>query len=152
LGVAGYGVLRVLDTPERADVLEWFVGLNLGHDLVLLPLYSLAGVALGVLTRGRAVLALHLKAAAALSGLLLLTWFPLVLELPGERFRRASGRGPEAYLERWLLVSAVLFAVALVLYLLRRGTREAGPVTGGGTPRPQREAGSSGAGQGAPRR
>src|ERR1051326_8323919 len=84
--LAGYAAARLV--PSRPlGVAAWFVGAVIGHDLVLLPLYSLADrsayAALRPSPPELPALAWinSLRVPAALSGLLLLLWFPLILRL-----------------------------------------------------------------------
>jgi hypothetical protein len=46
-------------------------------------------------------------------------FFPLVLGLGARSYRSATGLGTGVYLGRWLLVSAVVFALSGLLYLWR---------------------------------
>jgi hypothetical protein len=61
----------------------------------------------------------HLRAPALLSGLLLLVWFPLVADKGERSFMRVSGLSKDVYFERWLLITAVLFAGSALLFVLR---------------------------------
>jgi hypothetical protein len=53
---------------------------------------------------------------AAFSLLLLLVWFPLILGLSSDRYRRASGLSASPYLWRWLAVTGTAFAASAVWY------------------------------------
>ncbi|MBO1416102.1 hypothetical protein J0670_16015 [Streptomyces sp. FH025] len=116
--LAGYAVERLVSDRALAVVI-WFVGAALAHDLILLPLYSLADLsAQSVLRhrheRARAVNWInYVRVPALLSGLLLLVWFPLVLDL-SEPYPGATGLSETVYLGRWLAISGVLFAAAAV--------------------------------------
>ena len=124
-------VLDVLSTPGK--FLLWFLGAIVLHDLVFLPLYSLLGLgAAGALARGdrpsrlRIAALNHLRIPVLLSGLMLLVWYPLVLSKSPGGFERTTGLSTDVYLERWLLLSAVLFAgSALMLAVRARGLRTA---------------------------
>jgi len=130
-------VLDVLSAPER--FLVWFLGAILVHDFVFLPLYSLLGLAA---TKGLApgaaapsrlrIAALnHLRVPALLSGLMLLVWHPLVLSRAPGGFERTTGMTTDVYLERWLALTAVLFAgSALLLALRARGLGAGGTMDG----------------------
>ena len=126
LAVSGYAASRLATLPSAGDVAVWFAGAILGHDLVLFPLYSAAGVAVVAVER-RARFMNHVRVPSLLSGLLLLTWFPLILGLSEERFRNATGRSSDVYLTRWLIVTGALFALSALVYLVRR--RRATPGT-----------------------
>lgn len=118
------GVRLVAGDP--VGVLLWFAGGALLHDLALLPAYSAADRGLQRWGRvgaddgpGRAAAHSgtapgmrwinHLRVPAAVSLLLLLVWFPLILRRV-EDFPEATGLSPDVYLGRWLLVTAALFA------------------------------------------
>lgn len=142
--LTGYAMVRLF-AVRPLEVAIWFVGAAVLHDLILLPLYSLADLsALSVLrhraTDGPAVPWInYLRVPAFLSGLLLLVWFPLVFRLavpyPGD-----TGLSDSVYLGRWLAVTGVLFAASAVAFALRlrrvrRADRgdESRPDTGDGT-------------------
>jgi hypothetical protein len=113
------------------QVALWFVGAALVHDLVLLPLYAVADRTVvrtlgGV---GHRDWALYVRVPAALSGLLLLLWFPLISGRVADHGPSASGLSVDGFLTRWLWITAVLFGgSALLLVLrLRRATKQRPP-------------------------
>jgi len=68
----------------------------------------------------------YLCVPACLSALLLLVFFPLILQLDAASFRAATGRGETPYLDRWLAISAALFVISGLLYAHRvAGARRA---------------------------
>ncbi len=116
--------LSLTGRPERW--LIWFGGGIVAHDFILLPAYSLLGLlAVAALApsarRTRVGIAAlnHLRLPALLSGLLLLVWYPLILGPGGRTFTRASGLSKDIYLERWLIVTACLFALSALVLLIR---------------------------------
>ncbi len=126
-GLAGYAAARLVSSQPLA-VVVWFAGAAVGHDLLLVPLYSLADRSALAVLRHRAP---HLPAAswinyvrvpAALSGLLLLVWFPLILRLRSP-YHASTTLSADPYLWHWLAVTGTMFllsAVALALTLRRR--------------------------------
>lgn len=84
--LTGYAMVRLF-AVRPLEVAIWFVGAAILHDLILLPLYSLADLsALSVLrhraTAGPTVPWInYLRVPAFLSSLLLLVWFPLIFRL-----------------------------------------------------------------------
>ncbi len=46
-------------------------------------------------------------------------WFPLVAGKGERSFMRVSGLSKDVYFERWLLITAVLFAGSALLFALR---------------------------------
>jgi hypothetical protein len=116
-------LVRVLPARGAPRVLLWFAAALVLHDLVLLPLYSLldrVAAAAARRAQARAVpLVNHIRVPAALGGLLLLVYFPLIAGKSDANLRRASGIEPTGYLERWLLLVAALFALSAVAYAVR---------------------------------
>ncbi|MGW5210592.1 hypothetical protein ACWEQO_05070 [Streptomyces sp. NPDC004051] len=131
--LAAYAGVRLL-ADDWFGVALWFVGVALLHDLVLLPLYTAADRAavrgLGAVQRRE--WALYVRVPAALSGLLLLVWFPLISGRVERRYRLGTGLSVDVFLPRWLLLTAVLFGgsallLALRLRRLRRAARPRSP-------------------------
>ena len=130
--VVAYALSRSLEltsNPER--LLLWMGGSIVAHDFVLLPLYATLGViaAVALLPSGggsrlRIAALNHLRFPALASGLLLLVWYPLIGG-PAERtFMRNSGLTKDVYLDRWIILSAALFALSAAVFALRyRGLR-----------------------------
>jgi hypothetical protein len=126
--VAAYALSRSFDLlGDPGRMLIWLGGGIVAHDLVLLPFYSLLGLlaAAALLRPGerpsrlRIAALNHLRVPALLSGLLALVWFPLIAGKGPGTFTRATGLSNEVYFERWLLLSAALFAASALLLALR---------------------------------
>ncbi|MEU7862789.1 hypothetical protein [Nonomuraea sp. NPDC049141] len=127
--LAGYAAGRVVAAGIWIGFLVWFVGAAVIHDLLLYPLYSLADVTAqrrpwhrrrppsGTSTWPPSIN--YLRVPAALSGLLLLIWFPLILRLAEGNYHRSTGLDTSPYLGRWLLVTGVLFAGSALAYAIR---------------------------------
>ncbi|WP_399139349.1 hypothetical protein Q3A86_18255 [Streptomyces sp. NBUA17] len=129
--LAGYAGVRLLD-GDRVGVLLWFVGAALLHDLVLLPLYTVAdrAVVRGLGAVRRRAWVLYVRVPAAFSALLLLVWFPLISGRVEERYRSATALSSDGFLGRWLLITAALFggsALLLALRVLRSATKRRSP-------------------------
>ena len=121
-GLAGWAIVQLAGVRPHLYVLGWFVGAVALHDFVLLPLYAvLDRVAAPRL--GGAVN--HVRVPLALSGLLALVYFPVLLGKGEAAYTRVSGLGWDGYLARWAAVTAALFAVSAIAYLVR-GRRSAG--------------------------
>jgi peroxiredoxin len=172
--LAGYAAAELL--PNNAvGIPVWLVGAVIGHDLLLMPLYTIADRSAMAVFRHRpphlpAVPGInYLRVPVVLSGLLLLIWFPLIFRLP-TRFPATTTLSLDPYLWHWLAVTGALFllsatALALRLGAVRRGTRK-GRTSGGGVaappsdvtpghperPGPARHDGQTGAGKTAPQR
>jgi len=126
--LAGYAAEKLL-ARDMVAIVVWFAGAVIGHDLLLMPLYTLAD---------RSVLAVfrhdrrpdpptvswinYLRVPVVLSGLLLLIWFPLILRLPN-RFTILTGLSLDPYLMHWLAVTGALFLLSAVALAVRLGTR-----------------------------
>ncbi|WP_433373209.1 hypothetical protein [Streptosporangium sp. CA-115845] len=146
--LAGYAAGRVVAAGILAGFLVWFVGAAIIHDLLLYPLYSLADIVVQRRPWHRRrppsgpvqwpPLVNYLRVPAALSGLLLLVWFPLILRFAEHNYRKASGLDTSPYLGRWLLVTGVLFAGSALAYAirLRRDRSSSGSRTRLRPPRP----------------
>jgi hypothetical protein len=137
--LTGYAMVR-LSALRPLEVAIWFVGAAVLHDLILLPLYSLADLpALTVLRHrpadGPALPWInYLRVPSFLSGLLLLVWFPLVFRLaapyPGD-----TALSDSVYLGRWLAVSGVLYAVSATAFAIGLRRRRRLGRSDGGRPR-----------------
>jgi hypothetical protein len=139
--LAGYAAIRLL-AGRPLGVAAWFVGSALAHDLVFFPLYAGLDATLVLLLRRRPALATvggvrwlnYLRVPAAISGLLLLVWSPLILRLP-TAYQAASGLSDQPFLPRWAAVAATLCAISAVILLGRVAllSRRVGRA-GGGSP------------------
>jgi hypothetical protein len=121
--LAGYAAARLV--PSRPlGVAAWFLGAVLGHDLLLMPLYSLADRSAAAVIRHRAARLPslswinYLRVPAALSGLLFLVWLPLILRLR-TRYQASTTLSPDPYLWHWLAVTGALFLVSAAALALR---------------------------------
>lgn len=120
--VALYVFTRVISAGIVLGFVVWFVGAVILHDLVILPLYSLADTRLQRELRRRPPVN-YVRVPAALSGLLLLIWFPLILRSSEYYYRAATGLSTEPYLLRWLLITCALFAGSAIVHAIRRRSR-----------------------------
>jgi len=146
--LAAYAALRTAADPSWPVMLLWFIGAVIGHDLVLFPLYALADRSLGAAVRAvrpahRARRATHsplnyLRLPTLASGLLLLMFFPGIIQQGRASYVAATGLTQEPYLGRWLLLTGVLFAVSAIAYAVRLATghRPDPAATGVGERRP----------------
>jgi hypothetical protein len=131
--LAGYAAARLVPGNPVA-IAVWFVGAAIGHDVILLPLYTIADRSLAGILRHSAPDRLqrsgiwlnHVRVPAVLSAILFAIYFPLILRLPPS-FAQITGRSSDPYLGRWLLVTGVLFAVSGV-WLAVRLRRRRSPV------------------------
>jgi len=131
--LAGYAAARLVPS-HPLGVAVWFIGAAVGHDLVLVPLYSLADRSALAVLRHRApalpsvAWVNYVRVPAALSGLLLLVWFPLILRLTGA-YQASTTLSPAPYLWHWLAVTGALFLLSAVAFAFRlRAARATGPI------------------------
>lgn len=114
--VALYAGMRLL-RGDTVGILVWFAGSAVLHDLVLLPLYSLADQAL-IRVTGGARWVNHVRVPAFVSGVLALVWWPLIF-MPPAGFESTTGLSPSGRLQHWLLITAVLFGASALLAVVR---------------------------------
>jgi hypothetical protein len=132
-GLAGYAAARLVSSHPVA-VVVWFVGAVIGHDLLLMPLYSLADRSAMAAVRHRepplpaTPCINYVRVPAALSGLLLLVWFPLILRLQSP-YHASTTLSADPYVWHWLAVTGALFLLSAVAFALRlrRQSRTAAP-------------------------
>ena len=128
--LAGYAAARLV--PSRPlGVAVWFGGAVVGHDLLLVPLYSLADRSAMAAIRHRApkLPAIgwinYLRVPAGLSALLLLIWFPLILRLH-TLYQASTTLSPDPFLWHWLAVTGALFLLSAAAFAIRlRAARRA---------------------------
>ena len=139
-GLAGYAAARLV--PSRPlGIAAWFLGAVVGHDLLLMPLYSLADRSAAAVIRHRTAKlpALpwvnYLRVPAALSGLLLLVWFPLILRLH-TRYQASTTLSPSPFLWHWLAVTGALFLLSAAALALRIRALPGPPAPSGPEPAP----------------
>jgi hypothetical protein len=127
--LAGYAAVKLLPNNWFGIPL-WFAGAVIGHDLLLMPLYTLADRSVTAVFRHRparlpAGSVNYVRVPAMLSGLLLLIWFPLILRLPGG-FERTTTLSLDPYLWHWLAVTGALFLLSAAALALRLRLSPAG--------------------------
>ncbi|MFF4279963.1 hypothetical protein ACFY0Z_14365 [Streptomyces kronopolitis] len=124
--LAGYAGVRLLAGGQWPLVLVWFAGAALLHDLVLLPLYAAADRVLVRCLPKRARTG-YVRVPAAVSGLLLLVWFPLIAGSTDPawvaHYEATTGLPGGEFLARWLLLTTGLFALSALWLLCRTGQR-----------------------------
>ncbi|MGW2896029.1 hypothetical protein ACWDAO_15765 [Streptomyces sp. NPDC001212] len=121
--ITGYALVRLF-AVRPLEVAIWFVGAAILHDLILLPLYSLADLSTQAVLRHRATRMPqppwinYLRVPTFLSGVLLLVWFPLIFAL-STPYPGATRLTMDVYIGRWLAITAVLFAASAVAFALK---------------------------------
>jgi hypothetical protein len=107
------------------SIAVWFVVAVIAHDFVLFPLYALADRGLAVRRRSapqaRKVPARnYIRVPVLAAGLTLLIFLPGIIEQGAPTYHAATGQTQQPFLGRWLLLSAVMFAISAVAYAVRR--------------------------------
>ncbi len=126
--VAGYAAARTAADSRWPLMLLWFVGALLGHDLILFPLYALAD---RLFTKTPQALerrpkpttlvpALnYIRVPALGAALTLIVFLPGIVRQGADSYQRATGLTQQPFLARWLLVTAAMFALSAVTYVIR---------------------------------
>lgn len=124
---AVYGWARIAHDGPVREVLIWFVGAIIAHDLILFPLYRLiyegarrAG-RVQARPRARSPILVHVAVPAFASGLLLLIWLPLIAHTgrSAATYQTITGVSSDPFLTRWALISAGLFTASALIYAVR---------------------------------
>jgi hypothetical protein len=106
-------MFRVTVAPQPLNLALWLALGAVAVDLLLLPLYSGADA---LIRRLPAPLINHVR----FSAVLLLVWFPLILQRRPSGYVNALGREPPDYLGRWLALTAGLFVLSALVLAVRR--------------------------------
>jgi len=118
LPLAAWALLQIFAVDNTGRILLWLAGAVIAHDLILLPLYSVLDRASQRVLAGTAVNYVRIPLGLAL--LLALVYLPQLSGKGDPQFRRVSGQGFDAPVERWLLATTALFAISGVVLLVRR--------------------------------
>jgi hypothetical protein len=121
-------MFRITVAPRPLNLALWLALGAVAVDLLLLPLYSGADA---LIRRLPAPLINHVRFPVVISAVLLLVWFPLILQRRPSGYVNALGREPPDYLGRWLAVTAGLFVLSALVLAVRRLT-----ASRAGAPRP----------------
>lgn len=132
--LAGYAVVTIVGPggdgrgpygtdPSLPWMAVWFLGAIVLHDLVLFPLYAggdrLLTLVLRAVPATRVPLVNHVRIPVLGSGLALLMFLPGIIRQGGATTLAATGLDQEPYRERWLWLTAALFAVSALVWVVR---------------------------------
>jgi hypothetical protein len=122
LAIAIYAVSRVLHPrySRGLNYLVWLLGGAVLHDVVLAPAMALADRVIRALPSS---MVNHVRFPAAISGALLLVYWPLILVRADGNYVRATGEHVDGFGTRWLLITAGLFVVSAIVYAARAAGR-----------------------------
>ncbi len=113
--IAVWAISHVFDGRQPWNWVLWFVAGALLHDLLLLPFYSGLDAAARALPATRGAVN-FIRVPALTSGVMLLVYFPRILDRAPGNYTRVAGVAPTGYLRNWLLISAALFTASALLY------------------------------------
>ncbi len=142
--LAAYGWTRLVQNSQAEKTLLWLVAAVILHDFVLFPVYH--GLYEGARRAGhvrvdehrdtRVPVLVHLVVPTVLSAFLLLTWIPLILQpgIAASTYQGITGVDSDAFLERWLLITAGLFVASALVFLVRSRTGGGVAAAGGDDP------------------
>lgn len=125
IGVAAYALsimFRAEFAPQPLNLVLWLLGGAVLHDLVLLPAYSAVNAGASRAWKDRPSIN-YVRVPLIVSVVLLLTFLPRIANGQPQNFERALGHAPPDFFGRWLLITAALFAVSFLVWLVRRGLR-----------------------------
>jgi hypothetical protein len=138
LALAAFALDQIFSGGDVKQLLVWYVGFAIAHDLVFVPMYTeLDRLGRRLLERlpsyptGDVRLINHLRAPVLISGVLLLVYAPLITGRSDTELIAVTGHAFHGYLLNWLLVTAVLFIGSGFIYALRvaraRASQRGGP-------------------------
>ena len=135
--IAAYAFSQVVDvaSTDKLSLLIWFFAGALLHDLLFLPIYLVLDMItrLGIRDRARhRVRSInHIRFPVAISAVMFFTTFPMILGKNEATYLRTTGEQTPDYLGRWLLITAIVFAISALAYAVRlRRKAQGGARTG----------------------
>jgi hypothetical protein len=132
--LAALALDRIFSGGDVKELLAWYLGFAIAHDLVFVPAYTgLDRLFRGTLARlprstrtGPAAIN-HVRAPLVISALLLIIYFPLISGQADGWYVQLSGHGLTHYLRNWLLITAVLCLGSGLIYAVRVARARARP-------------------------
>ncbi|MFF3573634.1 hypothetical protein [Nocardia jiangxiensis] len=100
----------------------WFAAAIIAHDLILFPAYALLDRVLAAASTraGLQVSPLNYIRVPLLGiGLSFLLFFPGIIQQSATTYHAATGGNQQAFLPRWLLLSATMLAISALAYAIR---------------------------------
>lgn len=113
------------------SIVVWFAAAIIAHDLVLFPIYALVDRLLpgqrSAPARPGVPVLNHIRVPALGAGLALLVFLPGIIRQGGPTYQAATGQTQDPFLGRWLLLTAVMFALSAAIYAVRAALRRQRP-------------------------
>jgi hypothetical protein len=132
--IAAFALDRIFSGGDVKELLAWYLGFAVAHDLVFVPVYTgldrlfratIARLPLPTCTEIPVIN--HIRSAVLISGLLLIIYFPLISSQSDAEYFALSGHHLTHYLRNWLLITAALFLGSGLIYALRVARARARP-------------------------
>jgi hypothetical protein len=103
------------------SIAVWFAAAIVAHDLVLFPIYALADRLLIATRRPAAKIPVlnYVRVPVLGAGLTFLVFLPGIIKQGAPTFKAATGLTQDVFLGRWLLLTAVMFAISALCYAVR---------------------------------
>lgn len=123
--IAAFALDRIFSGGDVKELLLWYLGFVIAHDLIFLPSYcGLDRIARWTLSRfqarRRAVPGInHVRVPALISGLLLIIYAPLISGVARFDYAYLTGHQLGPFLRNWFLITAALFLGSGGIYALR---------------------------------
>ena len=144
--IAALALDRIFSGGDVKELLAWYLGFVIAHDLVFVPAYTGLDrlfrrtlARLPVSTRTGPTVINHVRVPVAISALLLIIYFPLISGRADAWYLQLSGHNLTHYVRNWLLITAVLCLGSGLIYAARVAHARARPDGGRG----RRAAGSA---------
>jgi hypothetical protein len=134
-GFALFGYVLITIKPQTLwnphtwwqSIIVWFAAAIIAHDLVLFPVYALIDRILTATRRKPSAtgdtttvpVLNYLRIPALGAGLTLLMFLPGIIRQGAPTYWAATGQTQDIFLGRWLMLTAVMFAVSAGCYAAR---------------------------------
>ena len=124
--VAAVAFDRIFSGGGVKQLLVWYLGFVIAHDLVFVPAYTgLDRILRVTIARlpgppgARITVVNHVRAPALISGLLLIVYFPVISGRSDGGYFALSGHHLTHYVRNWLLITVGLFLTSGLIYAAR---------------------------------
>lgn len=126
IAIAGFALDRIFSGGDVKELIVWYLGFVIAHDLVFVPAYTgidrilRAALARLALPRHTGIpLINYVRAPGLISGLLLIIYFPVIAHRSDGEYFALSGHHLVHFLRNWVLITAALFIGSGLIYAMR---------------------------------